>query len=65
MAAVLLPLRALVLTGEPESPLIELILLVVGGAVTYTGALFAVGKTVIGEGAEIVGWILHRYPVRR
>jgi hypothetical protein len=61
MAAVVLALRILIVSPEAESPLIELILLSVGGAVTYAGALFVVGRTVIGEGAEVVGWILHRH----
>jgi PST family polysaccharide transporter len=60
MAVVVLALRILIVSPEAESPLIELILLSVGGAVTYAGALFVVGRPVIGEGAEVVGWILHR-----
>jgi O-antigen/teichoic acid export membrane protein len=63
MAAVVLLLREVTLTGQPEPPLVELILLSMCGAVAYVGALFAVGRTVIGEGAEVVGWILRRHSV--
>ncbi|HKM68891.1 MAG TPA: lipopolysaccharide biosynthesis protein [Stellaceae bacterium] len=58
MATVVLLLRDITFA---RSPLVELILLSVTGAVTYLGALFALGRTVIGEGAEIVGWILRRH----
>jgi teichuronic acid exporter len=60
MAAVVLLLREITFAGRPEPPLVELILLSVSGAVTYLGALFAVGRTVTAEGAEVVGWILRR-----
>ena len=63
MASVVLLLQEFVLARRPESPLVELILLSVSGAVTYGGVLFAVGRTVIGEGAEVVGWILRRHGV--
>jgi O-antigen/teichoic acid export membrane protein len=63
MAAVVLLLREITLAGRTEPPLVELILLSVTGAVTYLGALFALGRTVIGEGAEVVGWILRRHGV--
>jgi teichuronic acid exporter len=61
MVAVVLLLRDF--AERPEPPLVELILLSVSGAVTYLGALLAVGRTVIGEGAEVVGWILRRHSV--
>jgi len=60
VAAVVLLLREITFAGPSESPLVELILLSASGAVTYLGALFVVGRTVIAEGAEIVGWILFR-----
>jgi len=48
------------LGAVPEPPLVELILLSVSGAVTYLGVLLAVGRTVVGEGAEVIGWIILR-----
>jgi O-antigen/teichoic acid export membrane protein len=60
MTAVVLPLREFTFAERFDPPLVELIILSMSGAVTYLGVLFAVGRTVISEGAEIVGWILHR-----
>jgi O-antigen/teichoic acid export membrane protein len=62
MAAVVLLFREIIL-ARTEPPLVVLILLSVTGAATYLGALFALGRTVIGEGAEVVGWILRRHGV--
>jgi O-antigen/teichoic acid export membrane protein len=61
MAAVVLLLREIISAGRTETPLIELILLSVTGAVTYFGAIFALRRAVIGEGAEVVGWMLRRH----
>jgi hypothetical protein len=61
MAAVVLLLREIIFAGRAEPPLVELILLSVTGAVTYLGALFAFGRTVIAEGAEVLGWMLRRH----
>jgi PST family polysaccharide transporter len=63
MAAGVLLLREIAFVGRTEPPLVELILLSVSGAVTYFGALFALGRTVIGEGAEVIGWMLRRHHV--
>jgi teichuronic acid exporter len=60
MVAVVLLLREIVLVGRPETPWVGLVLLSVSGAATYGAALFAVGSPVIGEGAEVAGWILRR-----
>src|SRR5271166_4138310 len=60
MAAFVLLLREITFAEHTESPLIELILLSVTGAATYLGALFALGRTLIGEGVEVVSWILRR-----
>ena len=60
MAMSVLLLRKFALAAGSEPPLVELILLSVSGAATYAAVLFAVGRSVIGEGAEIVGWILRR-----
>jgi hypothetical protein len=65
MAAVVLLLREIILAGRTEMPLGELILLSVTGVVTYLGALFALRRTVIGEGAEVLGWILRRHGLDR
>jgi O-antigen/teichoic acid export membrane protein len=63
MAAVVLLLREIIFAGRTEPPLVELTLITVTGAVTYLGALFALGRTVIGEGAEVLGWMLRRHHV--
>jgi O-antigen/teichoic acid export membrane protein len=63
MAAGVLLLREIAFAGRTEPSLVELILLSVSGAVTYFGALFAFGRTVIGEGAEVIGWILRRHHI--
>ncbi len=60
MIAIVLLLREFVSGGRPESSLIRLIFLSVSGAVTYGAALFVIGSPVIGEGVEVVGWILRR-----
>jgi O-antigen/teichoic acid export membrane protein len=61
MAAVILLLRETVFAGPTNSALVELMLLSMSGALTYVGALFVLGRTVIGEGAEVVGWMLRRH----
>jgi O-antigen/teichoic acid export membrane protein len=58
MAVVVLLLREFALAGRPEPGWVGLILLSISGAVTYGAALFAIGSPVIGEGAEVAGWIL-------
>jgi O-antigen/teichoic acid export membrane protein len=63
MAAIVLLLREITFAGQTEAPLVELILLSVSGAMTYVGALFLVGRSVIGEGVEVLGWILRRHGV--
>ena len=63
MAAVVLVLQEIAFASPPEHPLVELILLSASGAVTYLGALFMMGRTVIVEGAEVVGWIFRRQRV--
>jgi O-antigen/teichoic acid export membrane protein len=63
MAAIVLVLREIPFLGWPESPLVELMLLSMSGALTYLGALFACGRTVIVESAEVISWILHRQRV--
>jgi len=60
MAVLVLLLRKFILGAVPEPPLVELILLSVSGAVTYLGVLLAVGRTIVGEGAEVIGWIILR-----
>jgi len=65
MAVVVLLLREIAFAGPPERPFVELILLSATGAMTYLGALFVVGKTMIVEGAEVVGWIFFRNHQKR
>ena len=60
MVVVVLLLRNIALAAESQ-PLIELILVSVIGATTYIAMLFAVGRSVIGEGVEVVGWVLRRH----
>lgn len=62
MAAVVLLLRQINF-GRPEPPIVGLLLLSASGAATYAAVLFTVGRSVIGEGAEVVGWILRRHGV--
>jgi O-antigen/teichoic acid export membrane protein len=45
---------------QVDSPFIRLVLLSIGGAMTYCAVLFAIGSPVISEGTEVVGWILRR-----
>src|SRR4029077_3300795 len=49
MASVVMLLREIIFAERTEPPLVELTLLTVAGAVTYVGALFTLGRTVIGE----------------
>jgi O-antigen/teichoic acid export membrane protein len=60
MAAVVLLLREFVFAGRTQTPLIGLIVLSASGAAAYVAALLAIGSPVIGEGAEVAGWVLHR-----
>jgi O-antigen/teichoic acid export membrane protein len=57
MAAAVFLLRDVIFEGRTEPPLVELILLSVTGVITYLGALFALGRTVIGEVIEVLSWI--------
>jgi len=59
MAAVVL-LREFAFAGRTETPLIALLLLSASSAAAYLTVLLAMGSPVIGESAEIAGWILHR-----
>ena len=60
MAVVVLLLREFALAGRPEPAWAKLLLLSVSGAAAYVAALLAIGSPVIGEGAEVIGWILRR-----
>jgi O-antigen/teichoic acid export membrane protein len=61
MTAVVLLLRVIIFAGRIESPLVELILLSITGAVIYLGALFALRRTVVNEGVEVLGWMIRRH----
>jgi O-antigen/teichoic acid export membrane protein len=61
MAALVLLVREFAFAGQTESSLVGLIVLSVSGATTYVIALLAIGSPVIGEGAEVAGWILRRH----
>jgi O-antigen/teichoic acid export membrane protein len=61
MAAVVLLSRGFGLAEFVELPVIRLGLLSLAGAVTYGAVLFVIGSPVLGEGAEVVGWMLQRY----
>ncbi len=65
MTVVVLILGELAARIPVNSPLVQLALLSFAGAVTYGATLFAIGSRVIGEGAEVLGWILHRRAAER
>jgi hypothetical protein len=52
--------RNLVLTGQSDQPIVDIIVLSVSGALTYAASLFSLGSPVVGEMIEIAGWILRR-----
>ena len=58
MAAVVFLVKELALAGQPELQIVDLVVLSASGAVTYGIVLFSIGSPVIGEGAEVVGWII-------
>jgi len=60
MAAVVLLLREFAFAGLTHTPLIGLLLLSACGAAAYLTDLLAMGSPVIGEGAQVAGWILRR-----
>lgn len=60
MAAVVVIARQLVWVQEITSPMAALILFCAIGMAAYGAALFAIGGPVIGDGAEVLGWILRR-----
>jgi hypothetical protein len=47
-------------SAQIEAPFIRLVLFSAMGAATYGAVLFAIGSPVIGESAEVMGWILRR-----
>ena len=61
MAAAVLALRELAFAGRPEPTWDKLLVLSASGAAAYVAALVAIGSPVIGEGAEMIGWILRRH----
>jgi len=60
MAAIVLLFREFALAGEAEHPIVNLVALSVSGALTYGAALFTFGSPVIGEAAEVAGWVFRR-----
>jgi hypothetical protein len=60
MAVVVLLVRQFALPVGAEPAWIALVLLPATGAVTYGTVLLSIGSPVIGEGAEVVGWVLRR-----
>jgi hypothetical protein len=60
MVLTVLLLREFALAGRSDPPLLRLLFLSAGGTIAYGAALFAIGSPVIGEGAEVLGWILRR-----
>jgi len=60
MAAAVMLLRAFSIPAPTEAPLVGLIVLSASGAATYFIVLWAIGSPVIGEGIEVIGWILRR-----
>ena len=60
MAVVVLLVQQFALPVGAEPAWIALVLLPATGAITYGTVLLAIGSPVIGEGAEVVGWVLRR-----
>jgi O-antigen/teichoic acid export membrane protein len=60
MGAVVVLVRQLALVGQSTPAWVGLVLLSTSGAVTYGAALLVIGRSVIGEGAEVARWILRR-----
>jgi teichuronic acid exporter len=60
MAAVVTLMRELGLVGPPTPAWVGLVLLSTSGALAYGAALLVIGRSVIGEGAEVARWILRR-----
>jgi len=60
MAAAVMLMRAFSIPAQTEAPLVGLIVLSASGAATYFIVLWAIGSPVIGEGIEVIGWILRR-----
>jgi len=60
MAAIVLLFREFALAGQAEHPIVNLVALSVSGALTYGAALFTFGSPVIGEAAEVAGWVFRR-----
>jgi hypothetical protein len=58
MAVVVLLVRQFALSVAAEPAWIVLIVMSMSGAIAYCTVLLAIGSPVIGEGAEVVGWIL-------
>ena len=57
MAAIVLLLRAFALADLPESAISKLILLSLSGALTYGLVLLILGRGVVADGLQVVGWI--------
>jgi O-antigen/teichoic acid export membrane protein len=57
MAAIVLLLRAFAFAGLPESAISKLILLSLGGALAYGLVLLIVGRGVVADGLQVVGWV--------
>jgi O-antigen/teichoic acid export membrane protein len=60
MTAVVVLVRELALAGRPTPAWVGLVLLSISGAVAYSFVLYAIDRSVIGEGAEVARWILRR-----
>jgi hypothetical protein len=63
MAVIVLLLREFALAERSDPPLLRLLFLSASGAIAYGATLFAIGRPVISEGSEVLGWILR--PVSR
>lgn len=61
MAATVFLVEEAALTGLADAPFIRLVCLSLIGALTYGAVLFVIGSPVIGEAAEVAGWILRRH----
>jgi O-antigen/teichoic acid export membrane protein len=60
MAAVVLLIKGLAFAGQRELPILDILVLSFGGALTYGATLYSCGSSTIGELVEVIGWIFRR-----
>ena len=58
MAASVFLVRDFVIAGRLEAPLVRLVLLSLTGVTTYCTTLLMIGRLIVSECAQVVGWIV-------